>query len=341
MIARKTKIGILFCICALALFLAWLVIHSKTDAPGGWMSSPHASTASSVDIHQRAIDSIPPWIAAYQKPIEFYGKVVDQHGDAVSGASVTISPFNNSDDESKSRLDLTSDTDGRFHVVGIKGAKTAVWVRKTGYLTRTDLTPSKPTSTRLVESALDDPNGERLKDPGKPVLFTLHKLGPMEPLVYVKKHRCRLPVDGTPKHIALDSEKGQGPHRIEFKFTTEWAKFPKDSDALFGMFDWKLEMRIPGGGFAKSKSDYLFEAPAEGYEESIRIDQPKSSPNWAKMCGGRYFVKFADGTYGRIRFTIEGYSDTSPLMMTSWLNPQPGSLNLTSDKMDGSLMQGE
>ena len=188
----------------------------------------------------------------------------------------------------------------------------------------------------MIYYGLSDDKGKRYKDPGKPIVFTLHKLGPLEPMVYVDDQRWRLPVDGTVKNIALDSAKGVGPHQIEFRFTTEWGTLPKDNKINFKRFDWKLEVRIPGGGFVRNRSDYAFEAPESGYEETIIIDYPKDAPKWEKVVNRRYFVKFPDGTHGRIRFGIHGNSATAPLLMTSWMNLKPGSRNLASEKKDGT-----
>jgi len=282
-------------------------------------------------------------IESYRTPIEFYGKVVDQNGEPVGGASVKIFPFDQpfGERESKSKMSLTSNANGTFSVNGIKGLAMGVEIRKEGYLVMPDYGLERPASSRRIEYGLDGSGGAQFKDPNHPTLFTLHKLGQLEPLVYVADKRWRLPADGNPRSIALDSEKGVGSHQIEFRFDTDWARIPKDSDALFGIFDWKLEMRIPGGGFVRNKSDYAFEAPESGYEESIRFDHPKANSNWKKTDFGRYFVKFSDGTYGRIRFGIAGNSDTGPLSMTSWMNLKPGSRNLTSAKKDANVMMDE
>jgi len=339
--AHKTKIGLLLCIFALALFSICLINRRRSNPPNAGLPQDRFSHLHSSDHTLKKTDPVVAWIAAYRTPIEFYGKVVDQYGDPVIGASIMVLPFDNAYGESKTQIKLTSDADGRFSIKGIKGAGMGVEVKKPGYLTKSDLGPEKPASSRLIENALDDREGIRFKDPNKPILFTLHKLGPMEPMVYVTERRWKLPANGTARSIALDTEKGLGSHQIEFQFTTEWAKIPKDSDALFGMFDWKLEMRIPGGGFCRSKSDYVFEAPESGYEERILMNHPKSTPGWSKVDSGRYFVRFPDGTHGRIRYTIEGNSDTAPLLLTSWMNLKPGSRNLNSDKRDSNLMLDE
>src|SRR5690606_16875707 len=102
-------------------------------------------------------------------------------------------------------------------------------------------------------------------------------------------------------------------------------------------FDWKLEARIPGGGFLKNDSDYNFEAPEDGYKETLEIEYLASMPEeeWKRVAHRRLFVRFADGTYGRIQFSISGGSDLRPLYMTSWMNLKPGSRNLASPHKDG------
>lgn len=55
---------------------------------------------------------------------------------------------------------------------------------------------------------------------------------------------------------------------------------------------------------------------------------------WENYVSRRYFVKFSDGSYGRIRFSIDASTDRAPLAMTSWLNLKPGSRNLSSNDWD-------
>lgn len=282
------------------------------------------------------------FLAAYRTSIEFYGKVVDQHGEPIEGATVTLAPFDNpheDDEDGSQNLTVMSDKEGRFSVNGLRGAALAVWVEKDGYLTYPDLGPDKKTSSRLIEYGLDGTGGARFKDPANPTLFMLHKVGPVDPIAYVKR-RWKLPVNGNPVRIALDSEDGRGTHQIEFRFTSGWNQLPMDNEINKKRFDWKLEARIPGGGFLPNDSDYNFEAPEGGYEESIGMEYSASMSReeWKATGFRRCFVKFADGSYGRIRFSIDGGSDRRPLEMTSWLNLKPGSRNLASEQRDPTVV---
>lgn len=280
-------------------------------------------------------------VAIYSTPIEFYGKVVNQHGDPVEGAVVKISPFESFVGEDvQTRIVLESDHEGRFSAKDLKGKSLSVNVTKDGYMTRPPLGPDKPFSHGLFEFGSDSKKGSRYKDPNHPTIFTLHEIGPLEPMVYVKSKRWKLPVDGSPVQIALDSDDGKGSHRIEFRFRSGWNQLPKDNDINKKRFDWTFEAKIPGGGFRANPSEYQLEAPEGGYEEAIKIEYSADMPieEWKKVGYGRYFVKFPDGSFGRIRFSIDGSSDRMPLSMASWLNLKPGSRNLASDKWDPTVV---
>jgi hypothetical protein len=291
----------------------------------------------------RPSNPVAAFINAYKTPIEFYGKVVDQHGAPVAGADIKILPFDNAFGESDTMLDLTSDASGCFSVKGLKGLAIGVQATKAGYLTFSDLGFDKPTSSRRIEYGMDGTQGARFKNPNKPTLFTLHKIGQVEPMVYVEEKRWHLDVDGIPRKIALDSENGTGAHQIEFKFTSGWNQLPMDNEINSKRFDWCLEASIPGGGFLKNGSDYNFEAPETGYLESIRFGYlaTMQQDQWKRLRHGRYFVKFADGTFGRIRFSIDAASDRRPLSLTSWMNLKPGSKNLASNYKDNIGMPEE
>ena len=290
-------------------------------------------------------DPVTDFINAYKTPVEFYGKVVDQHGDAVGGASIKILPVNNAfgTSDSSSDFEIASDAKGLFSVRNMRALSIGIEVQKVGYLTLGDWGLEKPASSRSIDFGLSDSKGKRFKDPTNPTLFTLHKIGPVEPLVYVNERNWRLAVDGMPRKIALDSEKGVGSHQIEFRFLSGWNKLPMDNEINSKRYDWSLEAHIPGGGFLKNGSDYNSEAPEAGYLEPIKIEYAATMPKeqWKRSKSERYFVKFADGTHGRIRFDIDGSSDMSPLSMTSWLNLKPGSRNLASSIKDATEMRDE
>lgn len=345
MIKYKTAwLGIL--LLFLIVFVAYLGSRSskrsRSSAGGaGNGGSKYDALAAIKQSHAvvKGVNPVAGYVSAYQTSIEFYGKVVDQHGDPVAGASITIFPFDNAFGRSDTNMMLVSDASGGFSVKGLKGLAMGVETRKEGYLTYSDFGLEKPASAHRIEYGLDGTNGARFKDPNHPTIFTLYKLGPLVPLVYIKAQNRGLPVDGSPRKIALDSKKGIGTHQIEFRFTSDWNKLPNNNESNLKCFSWKLEAIIPGGGFCKRADDYAFEAPESGYQDKIVFDYPISMPpdQWKRFDHGSYFVKFQDGTYGRIQMRINGREDIIPLNLSSWLSLKPNARNLASDKKDATV----
>jgi hypothetical protein len=231
-------------------------------------------------------------------------------------------------------MTLASDADGKFSVRGKQGFSMGVRASKDGYMTLPPL--DGPSSSAMISYGEGGETGKRYSNPNTPLVLTLHEIGPVDPIFYVERTNRKLPVDGTLRAIALDSEKGQGDHKIEFRFKSDWSKLPKDNEINNKRYDWSLEARIPGGGFLESDSDYKFKAPETGYQETIKIEYSAKLPQekWLYHVARRYFVKFSDGSYGRIRFSIDASTDSAPLNMTSWLNLKPGSRNLSSNEWD-------
>jgi hypothetical protein len=275
----------------------------------------------------------------FKTPIELYGRVEDQHGDPVPGATIELFPVDGPFETSATnKVVLTSDNEGNFSVKGLKGAILGVAASKKGYVKIPPL--GGPSSQANIAYADGAEQGKRFSNPKTPLVLRLQNPGPMEPLVRVREKRWALSLDGTPRMIALDNENGTGPHQIEFKLWSDTLDRDKPGANVYDAFDWTFEARIPGGGFLWNDSDLNFEAPETGYKELIRYHQPKSLPRdkWKRFKSGRYFVRFPDGTHARIRLDIDAGTDPEygPLSMKSWFNAKPGSRNLATDESDGS-----
>ena len=275
-------------------------------------------------------------------PVALYGKVVDQFGDPVAGATVEISlyPVDISNGTGPDG-GLRTDDEGRFSISGLTGSSISATAMKDGYL-RVPPLSSFSSGANLYYSG-GDGSGDRHADPTNPVVLRLLKVVQPEPMIHVGKKRWKLPLDGTPRRIALDSEEGTGVHQIEFRFSSNWNKLPMDNEINSKRFDWSFELRVPGGGFAWDESDVKFEAPEAGYKEVVRYEHLATDPEgeWLRFQDGRYFVRFPNDTYGRIQFSIDGGSDRMPLYMESWLNLNPGSRNLATERMIIKVMDSK
>lgn len=338
----KRKILVLLSIAIVIGFLLSLrYCHNSKDAavqnPRDRSKNQADDSKSSLPSHAVAkFDAKQAFLQAFESPIELYGKVVDQHGDPVPSATVKLLPVDTPWEDSKSKMTLISDASGNFSIKGLKGTAMGVQATKEGYLYIPSL--GGPASSVSVDYGHGGESGKRYSNPATPVILTLHKVGPVESIFYMPDTRWKLPLDGTVRKISLDSKLGEGSHQIEFSFNSNTHIRNEEGRSVYDAFDWKFEARIPGGGFIWNDNDYNFEAPATGYKESIRYQYSADMPRdqWKRFQQGRYFVKFADGSYGRIRVDIDGGSDRRALKMTSWLYLKPGSRNLASIDKDNS-----
>lgn len=277
---------------------------------------------------------------SYKHSISLYGKVVDQFGEAVPDATVEI--YVHSEyfgDKSEADAVLKTDNQGKFSINGLTGSSIDASATKEGYLRLPAL--SNISSGVSLSYTGGDGQEDKHSVSTNPIVLELLKIGTIEPMVHVDKKRWKLPLDGTIQAIALNSEEGQGTHQVEFRFASNWNKLPMDNEINSKVFDWSFEIRIPGGGLIWDESDAKFEAPASGYKEVVRYDYPATMPReeWKRFQKGRYFVKFANDTYGRIQFQIDGNSDRSPLYMESWLNLTPSSRKLATENMIINVME--
>lgn len=280
------------------------------------------------------------FLRAFKTSINLYGKVVDQHGDPVVGATVNLSPVDGAfADQSHSKTIAVTDNNGLFSVTDKVGSAIGVRASKDGYMSYPGL-PGQPLSGTTVDYAFQAEGGKRYSNPSTPLILTLLKIGSVDPVFYVKAKRWRLALDNTPRRIALDSEDGKGNHSIEFRLKSDWTTLPNTNERYGMIYDWSFEAKIPGGGFVQVDSDYKFEAPETGYQESIQLGSLASLPKeeWKRSMQRRYFVKFPDGSYGRIFLNLNAGTDaeSGPLNMTSWLNLKLGSRNLSSNDWDPS-----
>jgi hypothetical protein len=334
----KNRLAILIVVAVVILIIARLIGLSA-----GKTKLVSRDGGSSPPSHARAHKNNPAgeFLDLFKTPIELYGRVEDQHGKPVPGATVNLYPVDNPlGNPSANAVVMNSDAEGKFSVKGLKGVMLNVSVSKKGYLYISPI--GGPSSQASIGYSDEVQSGKRYSNPKTPLVLRLQDPGPLEPLVFVREKRWALAIDGTPLLIALDSEEGKGSHQIEFRLWSDTHSRREPGKNGYSAFDWTFEARIPGGGFIWSDSDLNFEAPITGYKEMIRYHLPASLPRdkWKRFRNGRYFVKFSDGTHARIKFDVDAGSDRRPLTMQSNFNPKIGSRDLATDMTDGGGFHG-
>lgn len=337
----KTRI-LLFCIVVLTICL-WLVLHRRTEAPSaaplpvaiGTVTNQNSAAPNtvvsasvpSVPAPPALTPNTPPTNARnavlptvkelLQKPIDFYGKVVDEDTNPLAGASIGFRWDDLTAKDWTQTATTISDAEGLFSLQDKRGATLTVSVSKEGYYT--------PQSGQgAFHYAFGNPNFS--SDPHNPITFHLRKKGIGASLIEksfppIFTQIWQLHHDGTPIELDLlngsQNVNGSGQLKLEF-----WRDL---SDRNAKKFDWKLQITAISGGIIPTDEEFAFEAPKTGYQPSVVIDMPATNQPWIGTLRTKYYVQLPDGKYGRFDFYL--LSDNGVFTVHSAINPT-GSRNL-------------
>jgi hypothetical protein len=251
-------------------------------------------------------------LVEWQAAINFYGKVVDERSNAVSGADVqfswTESPSENGNREAKTE----TGPDGLFSLNGERGAILGVHIGKEGYYS------SRQGSDTFHYSVM----GRFIADPKSPVVFRLRKMGLVQPLVAMKRNRA-IPRDGTPVWFDLttgNTAPGENGDLVVRCWTQDHGK-PRGQ-----RYDWHCTVAVPGGGLVPTDEEFPFLAPEGSYAPAEEIIMPADRPDWKDDVELRFYYRLANGRYGRMKFAMIAGGQHF-CMIDSVLNPS-GSRNL-------------
>ena len=291
---------------------------NRVQLPGGYtgLTDPRWKEFS----RQEKADPLYQW----KRPISFYGKVLDEREQPVEGATISLgwkgTSSVGSGDFEKQKM---SDANGLFSFTGERGRILVVRVSKQGYYNEATRNPLAFDYAAFWEPIFHVP------DPAKPVVFHLRKKGEAEPLVR-RNTLYGLRVDGTPQFLDLRTGRkttgGTPTGDLRIELVTTPASDPDRPN-------WVLSLQAMGkGGLVESHEEFMLEAPADGYQNSLRFEQTVGSPGYKNDMELRWFVRLADGkTFARIgSLLFSKYNDGAAIRMVLYLNPS-GSRNLEYD----------
>lgn len=253
-------------------------------------------------------------------PSRFIGEVVDQHGEPVPHAKIEISRHLTVFSFHGERSSTEADEQGHFSYYGIFGAGLHVSASKSGYL---------PLFSGNVPKGLQESQRafwggyDHVSSPRKREVFHLYKPPAAEELVYGREKSFRMAKNGTPLTLSFDDR-----HQIEVRTWTEDLASPNDRS-----YNWRSEIKVLDGGMQKRASEFLFEAPTDGYTTNTKIDMPavndgRANPSWNSRFEQDYFLRFSDDCFGRAKIQIFSGGDHF-LIFEPYLNPKNGSRNLS------------
>ncbi len=248
----------------------------------------------------------------WERPIAFYGKVVDQNEQPVAGAKVWMQW---SAVGATPERTILSGADGRFQVSGINGKGISVRVSKAGY-------HNGPISYGSFEYAGFWEPHFHIPDPNNPEVFQLRKRGNEEPM-YLWSLAKDLKADGSVNWFNVKSGKfGGAAGDLAFIVT-------RSNQTRMRQFDYTFTVQAaPGGGIAFSEEKMMFEAPSEGYVPSWQTAQTFGAPDYTHLQKLRFYLKTPDGKYAAVQGHVAQMGDPeAQVQMTVYYNPS-GSRNL-------------
>jgi len=251
---------------------------------------------------KRRIDPQYEW----KMPINFFGRVVDENEQPVPRATIVAQW---SDLSPKGATDETclSDDRGFFSITAKTGRGITIRVSKEGYYT------PKQQQISFDYAAFWEANYHR-PDAHSPVVFHLRKKNQSE-VLSSGEIRPTIPPNGTPVRFDLLNGGRVSPNgQLEIAAMTNTEQYPPR------IFDWKATISVPGGGLIEHNSEFPFEAPETGYQQTVEFDMRTDAPDWKRLIEKSYFIKFGSPPkYGRIQVGLNGASQMASV--TYWVNP--------------------
>ena len=255
----------------------------------------------------------PRVLAAWQAPIQFYGKIIDENSNPVPGVNIHFRWSEKPTADGMKTDDAQSDSQGLFSLQGKYGRSLTVWFNKEGYYSSQG---GQKTFLYALGQDIYSP------DPQNPAIFSLRSKGNGESLVALKRN-YPVPRDGTPIAIDLTTgtvAAGENGNLVVQCWTKDDGKRPGEK------YDWRCVVSIPGGGAVLTDDEFAFQAPASGYTPSIEIAMPADRSDWQDNADIKFFYQLADGRYGRMTFSMIAAGQHF-CMINSVFNPN-GSRNL-------------
>ncbi|HEC12600.1 MAG TPA: carboxypeptidase regulatory-like domain-containing protein [Acidiferrobacteraceae bacterium] len=248
-----------------------------------------------LDVPEAAVRKLFKAIDSITGPIEFYGRVVDQHGKSVEGVKVVYSVNSSPGFGGPGRYTAITDSDGRFSVSEVRGITMTIWdATKPGYAINAigDFRIRSNNRAELVTTYTPD----------NPYIISAWKL-PEPGVVWSAQHsKVKLIPDGRlysvtfADHRATIEEGQSDKAHLWISMTAE----PDEKRYLQG--SWSITIEAVDGGILPTKDVLMYEAPETGYarrwEKVYTMDEDGYKTGLAKQ--KLYFVAHNKGVYGRV-----------------------------------------
>lgn len=265
------------------------------------------------------------------RPINFYGQIIDQNNQPVIGVHVECQKSYYGNDvlpglmPQIKKIERTTDNNGRFSVQNEKGLNLDIMLtgqqgyefKDDGYFVQSfrDLNIGTPAPT--------------ISTAEKPHIFHAFKYGKAETLTQgtIAFYKC-IP-DGRSYIIDLKSNRiyeddNGGDLKISIQRPIGDAYFLGHND-----YDWSVKISGEKCEIMESHDNFMYYAPAIGYTKIWNYSRLAGQPDYAKNVNPKFYLKSETGsTYGMLEFEIMSkFNENASITVRYVLNPS-GSRNL-------------
>jgi hypothetical protein len=229
------------------------------------------------------------------QPIVFYGRIIDQFSNAVTGATVNFGVRIRNGYESTVKYgQILSDANGLFTISGYRGESLGIGVKKPGYVLIS-------VNGGGIYSKLWPEDQRAHPDPNNPTIIKMWKLQGAEPLVSIGKE---YKIHYTDAPINFDLLAG----KIVATGGDITVRVNRSPGVISGRneLNWSVQIEAVDGGIMDSdgKEEVTFEAPESGYQPSITFMFSTNAPyRWSGGFDRGFFLKSRNGqVYSKLGF---------------------------------------
>jgi hypothetical protein len=259
-------------------------------------------------------NEIRQYMESQNKPIDFYGEVVDQDGNPLSGASVkgqtlhvkVIIPAPWGDQDEIIPMETTTDSAGRFEVHGFSGRDFGIRsIQKIGY-------EAEPVRRSWETSA---------GSIGNPVVFKMWSTNIHEQLI-TGERSVEVQPDGKAHVIDLTkgtiAEAGNGDLKVWIQYTNQTVQGR--------LYDWSAGIEVINGGLLEEpQGTVMYVAPTDGYTNSFQLQQQIKGGQSGEIGDRSFYLKLNNGqAYGRMNINLYapyGYLHPGLIRFSYAINP--------------------
>jgi len=269
--------------------------ENAADAQGNWASEPlppgsnlqerleELARRRGVPLNVLTQQALAHWSNVFSqelnRPMEFYGKAVDESGVPLNGVTATIScvvfP------ENQFITNIPTGANGLFALHGVTGQALAASVTKQGYEEVRGNNEHFFTYYGAASGFMPDSNN--------PIIFHLRKKGAGTELI-TSRHGISPELeiiglhDGSAVRVNFFDQKVGGEGQMELSAV----KPPRGQAAT----EWSFRMSIPDGGFIEENDEFPYDAPESGYQPTVDFHFKAGETNWTDTLHKQYYIAF-------------------------------------------------